>query len=162
MKNTTSQKPIRGVSDEKHSTGENLKDITPIKYQIENIFSDIDSVGELDYSKDEKMAIIKLEKLFQQAIDQAVKAERESIIEDLEVEHQKELERTVKEERQRIFDEVVKRLPKKIERNVKEQDRETFVELMMNEAYNRCVNDYTTVLEEVKSSFGRKLLKHLT
>lgn len=51
-----------------------MKDITPLKYQIQNIFADIES-KELDFSPSEKIAMKKFEVL----VEKAVTKERQRI-----------------------------------------------------------------------------------
>jgi hypothetical protein len=71
-------------------------DVTPLKYEIENIFSDIDEVGELDFSKDEQLAIKKLEKLFKTKQAQALDVYRGKLIKRIEQERKKNLKYAMK------------------------------------------------------------------
>lgn len=50
---------------------DDFEDITPIKYQIENILGEVEELGKLDFSKDEKIAIKKLTKLVEKIKDEA-------------------------------------------------------------------------------------------
>lgn len=61
-----------------------MKDITPLKYEIENIMGEIDEVGELDFSADEKWAIKRLEALFKKKLKEVVRDTKIELLNELQ------------------------------------------------------------------------------